>query len=215
MPRAPLGYGKEDHFVKKGHKLHGVIHVGMNDGEEITWYWHVGRLPVLGFEPIKSAFQATQENYAPEIASGKVVLVNMALGNESRPMVMYVPFVGDIRESKGATGLRDIRSLYSTELEEVWCSRFDDWVGDNDWALAQYDTLVIDVQGMELQVLQGFGKYIYHMKYLMIECSETPWWEGEASGYEISDWLYKRGFTRDSNIVEHNDVMFIRTDLIK
>lgn len=215
MPRAPLGYGKEDHFVKKGHKLHGVIHVGMNDGEEITWYWHVGRLPVLGFEPILDAYTTCCQNYALEIVSGKVHIFNSALGNKTQPIIMSVPYVNGIRETKGASGLKDINSEFPTYDEGVVCWRFDEWVLFHNWALAPYDTLVIDVQGMELEVLQGFGKYIYQMKYLMIECSEAPLWKGEASGQEISDWLSKRGFTRDSPIVEHNDVMFIRTDLIK
>jgi FkbM family methyltransferase len=225
MPRAPLGYGKEDHFIKKGYKLHGVIHVGMNDGEEITWYWHVGRLPVLGFEPIYSAYMACLKNYAPEIASGQVYISNCALGNKSEALKMTVSEFNGVWDTKGATGLGQIPAENAIKMgwipntktaeEMVVCSRFDDWVGINDWALAPYDTLVIDVQGMELQVLEGFGRYIYQMKYLMIECSETPLWNGEASGQEITNWLEKRGFTRDSPIVSHNDVMFIRTDLIK
>ncbi len=76
-----------------------------------------------------------------------------------------------------------------------------------------YNTLVIDVQGMELQVLRGFGEQLKEFSFLVVECSEVPMFEGEAPADAVIDYLLEMGFLQDSPVYSHDDVMFIRKDL--
>ncbi|KKL26568.1 hypothetical protein LCGC14_2394040, partial [marine sediment metagenome] len=73
-----------------------------------------------------------------------------------------------------------------------------------------YNCLVVDVQGMELQVLKGFGPHLDGMDCLNIECSETPVYEGEAPAYDIVVWLAARGFYNITPIQAHNDILFVK-----
>ena len=76
--------------------------------------------------------------------------------------------------------------------------------------LKDYNCLVVDVQGMELQVLKGFGPHLDGMDCLNIECSEVPIYGGEAPASEVVAWLGERGFEAISPIEPHNDVLFVK-----
>jgi len=79
--------------------------------------------------------------------------------------------------------------------------------------LSQYDTLQLDTQGNEMEILLGMGKWLKQFKYLCIELSVTPVYKGETPGAEVAAWLKNQGFTLDSPIYEHNDCFFVRSDI--
>ena len=102
--------------------------------------------------------------------------------------------------------------------EEIQLRRFDTWIQERP-ALKQqvwngvYDTLQLDTQGNEFEILEGMGPWLSKFKYLAIEISEEPVYKGETPGAEISEWLDKLGFLRDSPITAHNDTFFISKDI--
>jgi FkbM family methyltransferase len=218
--RAPIGYGKEDHFVKKGHQLRGVVHVGANDGEEISWYLHVGRTPVLAFEPQQEVREEACENYRSEIDAGLVRIEQLALGERDEFITLTVAANNGVWDTKGASALGPVPKESALAMGWIpphtvrdvtaYCMRFDSWVGLNEFDLSPYNVLVVDVQGMEFQVLKGMGDTLLHFPYLMVECSAVPLWPGEAAGHEIAIWLADKGYRLDSPIVTHNDVFFIK-----
>ena len=75
--------------------------------------------------------------------------------------------------------------------------------------IEQFDCLVVDVQGMELDVLIGMGKYLDNFNFLNIECSQVPTFDHGPSAQQIVNYLADHGFVQDSPIEVHNDVMFI------
>jgi hypothetical protein len=76
--------------------------------------------------------------------------------------------------------------------------------------IEDYDCLVVDTQGTELDVLKGMGHMLQNFKMLNIECSEEAVYDGEANAQEVIDYLLSRGFKQDSPIEPHNDIMFIK-----
>ena len=52
----------------------------------------------------------------------------------------------------------------------------------------------MDTQGTTLQVLQGMGKFLDKVKYIITEVYESPSFEGEALYPEIRRFLTGRGF---------------------
>jgi len=97
---------------------------------------------------------------------------------------------------------------------DVKTMRFNTWVEQaKDFNIEDYDTLVLDTQGNEMEILKGMGKYLKYFKFLSIELSETPVYHGETPARDAITWLDERGFIQDSPIQSHNDVFFVRSDI--
>lgn len=52
----------------------------------------------------------------------------------------------------------------------------------------------IDVQGYELEVLQGSEELLGKFSHLYIECSYIELYQGQALAHQVIDWLSKRNF---------------------
>lgn len=91
---------------------------------------------------------------------------------------------------------------------EVPTARFDEVAAQFD--ITPYGTLVVDVQGMELEVLQGFGLHLETFNVLCVELSQRPIYRGEPAAAEVIEWLGQRGFRQATEVVAHGDVCFLR-----
>jgi len=205
---------KITHFTQQGYEIKGIIHAGMNDGEEVYSYKDLGIKNIIGFEPLPGVAEAAA-------ATHNIDVVEAALSDKNGYQTLIVT-KGD---GKGSSIYEPI--LESEEVKKNWGDnaiavdhikvrtiRFADWlkkyfIGD----ITNYDCLVLDTQGNEMDVLKGMGKYLQYFKYLSIELSETPIYAGEIPAKDVCEWLRSKGFTQDSPIQPHNDVMFIRSDI--
>jgi len=177
--------------------------VGAGDGYEVPFYRELGLDPVICFEPLAYAQQLfTQRNptepepepYALSDYDGEAQL-NVALG--------------DGQDSSLLEKVRPVGGVLPMVAVEV--RKFSTWTG-GDGLHDSLDTLVIDVQGVELQALKGMGHWIEHFKYLCIECSKVPIYKTEATAQEVIDFL--TAFTPVTPISEHDDILFVRTDVL-
>ncbi len=206
---------KIGHFLKRGIPIRGVIHVGANDGYEIDWYLKLGIKHILAVEPEWESYNKLKQKF--QGVSG-VYTSNVALGDGDRATVgiLKVPqgstggstLLTELPYGPGVTGVTynysDRQEVVVTTLEKLVCL-FGDVI-----SLEDYNCLVVDVQGMELQVLKGFGPHLEKMDCLNIECSETPIYEGEAPASEVVAWLGERGFDAINPIQPHNDILFVK-----
>lgn len=215
-------HNKLSHFTVQGFDLNGIIHVGANDGEEMENAHRMGVEHLIAFEPLKSAYDLLVAN-----CGAYTTCFDIGLHNEDTTAELYVT-AGD---GKGSSILETnwdhpevLRNWNQGQAaivgkEEITLRRFDTWIEEQDPQLkhliqaGHYDTLQLDTQGNEMEILEGMGEWIRKFKYLAIEISEVPVYKGETPGAEISDWLATQGFLRDSPITAHNDTFFIRTDI--
>lgn len=194
--------------------MSGIIHVGAHRGEEVDSYLAWGLKPVLCFEP--------QQLNRPEWQGGDVRFVPLALGDRTGTMELRVPrHLHDSRQrdtqSASALPLIDWRACdigwtppTDYDIERVSVFRFDEWANVTGLDVGVYDHLAIDVQGMELQVLRGFGVALNLMNEVIVECSEEPIYEGGASAGEVRDHLAGFGLRQVTAIPVHGDVLFRR-----
>ena len=210
-----LGRVKIGHFLKRGIPIRGVIHVGANDGYEIDWYLKLGIKHVFAVEPECGAFYKLRQKFqgVPE-----VMLYHGALGDREDYVVLKVPpedtggstFLTELPHGLSVTGVTysysDRQGVAVTTFKLLVRYLFP----AHFIKLEDYNCLVVDVQGMELQVLKGFGPHLEKMDCLNIECSEVPIYEGEAPASEVVAWLGKRGFEAITPIQKHNDILFVR-----
>lgn len=204
---------KVEWLTNLGYKIRGIIHIGANDGKELAWYVKKNYRPILAFEPHPAAFAELYKHYW-----NHALLWNFALGSENGNLRLFIPEDGDTEKSSKYKAIptegHDWTTIPANDSIEVPLTRFDVWVYKGGIDLAPFNTVVIDVQGMELEVLRGFGVYLRVFDFLVVECSKIPVYDGEASAQEVIDWLDESDFEPVSPIEEHNDIFFRRKDIV-
>lgn len=201
---------KISHFTEQGLDIKGIIHIGAHDGEEVQYYQTLGIENILCFEPLPFIIPVFKANY-PDVP-----IHELALGSKNRFMQFNV--TNDGRQGQASSIFEPLLEQYAMtggvkEVIKVQMMRFDTFVERNKIDLSLYDCVVIDVQGAELDVLQGFGELLTEFKYFNIECSEQPTYEGGAAAQDVVDFLKPQGIIQDSPIVSHDDVFFVRSDI--
>lgn len=207
------------HFTEKDYSIRGVVHVGANDGYEVPWYFALGAEKVLAFEPLPLAVGLFKDKCKQFLDSGVCRLYDVALSDSNQRIDLRIA-----KDSGQCSTFLRVNDTHKTEAPfrdteeedtptvEVSMTRFDQWANStpDPITLSDYNCLVVDVQGMELPVLRGFGDYLQYFDFLNIECSKEPIFVGEADAQTVADYLEKKGFMRDTPIEDHNDVMFIK-----
>lgn len=187
----------------------GVVHVGAHCGEEVSRYLAEGRDPIICFEPQSLTWNNPES----------VTLVRSALGDCDGVMVFHIPHhlhVTKDRDTQSGSGFRVIPEAArgigwtptSVDFTEVQVMRFDTWAGVTGFDPKSCSLLVVDVQGMELQVFKGFGDLLDGFKEVVVECSDPPVYQGGASAREIVEFFAQKKFTQLSPILRHGDVRF-------
>lgn len=203
--RESVQWVKVSYFTEqRGMDIRGILHVGTNDGYEVHHYKKMGIAHLAGVEPLPSAIEAFHA------AHPGVPLFECALSDRPGKAMLTVVTPGS---GQGSSLLVECHPHpdydYSTQVE-VEVSRGDclpiAW--DN------FDCLVVDVQGMELPVLRGFGERLRGFAMLNIECSLEPVYQGEAPAAEVEAFLDGMGFARMTPLETHNDVLFVSKDRV-
>lgn len=97
--------------------------------------------------------------------------------------------------------------MISTTIENL--------IKENNWNEKKYD-VVLDVQGAELVVLNGFGiNNIKNICKLKVEISKKEFYKGGVLFKNLNDFLINNGFKIVSQPEsDHCDVIYIRSDEI-
>lgn len=217
MAKPPHGVGKEQFFVDRGYKIHGTVQVGVNDGTELGWFLLQNQVPILGFEPIPDVCEQTARNFSEEIDRGLIQLYPIALGDYDDSDIIRVPCNNTGEATQGSSFFLE-EDFLEKDGGNYWISRnirvpvlrFDTFARDHRVNLSLYDLLYVDVQGMELQVLKGFGDCLDGFRFLNVECSEKPTFTGEASAQQVIDFLASKGFSQQTPTLSHNDILFLK-----
>lgn len=81
-----------------------------------------------------------------------------------------------------------------------------------------FNMLVLDCQGYELNVLQGFGEFLDQFDFIHTECNTAQVYIGCAELTEMTAWLHKRGFVLvrvDMSTRDWGDCVFVRESQVK
>jgi FkbM family methyltransferase len=79
-----------------------------------------------------------------------------------------------------------------TQATEVPLRRLDDYLEELE--LRERTLLKIDVQGFELELLQGAERLLERTHYVLVEVSLRPLYEGGAGFHDVCRYLVARGF---------------------
>jgi len=175
-------------------KIKGVIHIGSHHGQENNLYNLIGINNRIFFEPLASNFSVLEKNIGSEYT-----LVKKALGNENKKVSMYVEKANSGQSSsilKPMLHLKQYPNIVFNDTEIVDMIRLDSFEED----LTNYNFIVIDVQGYELEVFKGAKNTLENIDYIISEINRDELYENCAKIEQLIEFLSNYGF----EFIEHN-----------
>lgn len=173
----------------------GVIHVGGNMGQARDIYAQY-RLPVIWIEGLPSAWRQLADNivgYPNQRALNYLITdkdgeyLDFHVANNDGQSSSLFDF-GKHTEIWPEIKYTETIQRFSTTLKTALLR--------HSVNMADYDTLVMDVQGAELLVLKGAGDLLDGFKYIRAEACDFELYKGGCQLKDLDDYLVPRGFER-------------------
>ena len=168
----------------------GIIHIGGHYGNEIQKYKSHNVNDIVLFEPLTSNFSVL--NDIVKNTKGNIVAHQVALGNDNRRVTMNI----SSNEAQSSSILTPKVHLTAhpevtfSGTEEVEMKKLD------DYNYQDYNMIVVDVQGYELEVLKGASNTLNNIDYIYCEVNCDEVYEDNARVEEIDEFLSSYGFKR-------------------
>lgn len=179
-------------YVYKKYDLNisGILHIGGHYGNVISDYQKYNVSNIVLFEPLSNNFSILTENV--KNSTGNIITHQVALGNQNKKVIMNV----SDNEGQSSSVLNPKVHLTAHPevsfigTEEVEMKKLD------DYNYKDYNMMVIDVQGYELEVFKGGLKTLEHIDYIFCEVNRDEVYEGNAKIEEVDEFLLQQGFKR-------------------
>ncbi|KAB2966167.1 MAG: FkbM family methyltransferase [Thermoanaerobaculia bacterium] len=191
----------------------GVIHVGAHEGQELPVYREMGFARALLIEANPAVFARLES--AVGGAAG-VELVSCAICDREGTVELRVT---SFDQSSSLLALKHHREVYpdivESEVLAVPARRLDNLISERTEADADFNLLVLDVQGAELLVLRGAERVLAGLDAVVAEINFEELYEGCALADELDGFLAARGFERVATSCYHHpswgDALYLRT----
>ena len=193
----------------------GVIQAGAHYGQEIGAYDQLGINKRILFEPSPHAFGVLSEGLKHRTDCA-FYLVNHALGNENKDIEMFMETANRGESNSILTPALHLTQFPNIPFDEkgiVEMVRLDDWAEKMNIDISEYNLLVLDVQGYELEVLKGAEKTLENVNVVVTEILREELYEGCVMYHQLESFLNEKGFQMThSNWVggSYGDAMFVR-----
>lgn len=182
-----------------------VLDVGANEGQ---FAHRALRLfptaDVYCFEPLPSVFAKLQSWAAAEKLS-KVLPLQLALGSIDKSASMFVHLDHDPSSSLLRTTER-ARDLYAQTVNQSQISvevrKLDSLVFDGTVRLSADNLLKLDVQGYELEVLDGARTTLESIQASIVEIGVQPLYEGQGSFIAVTERMAQAGLRYVGNAAQ-------------
>lgn len=194
-------------------KIKGVLHIGAHYGQEFSVYEKMNLTDVIFFEPLPQTFMVLQENIG-----NKAKLVNKALGNDNKKVIMNVESANKGMSSsilKPNIHLLQYPHIKFETTVEVDMVKLDDYILSENLQSSSHNFINIDVQGYELEVFKGAKDTLNRIDYIMTEVNREFVYENNARIEEIDSFLSSYGFERVETTwdgITWGDAFYIKTN---
>lgn len=212
-------------YVKDIKNVRLIFEIGSRDAHDAVELSHLFKCHAFAFECNPVAIDVCKRNIG---ANPNVTLVPLAVWNKSGPLSFYKVWEGEYwgAMNVGASSCfkfnpqaRNYPDIVAEGLvqEEITVNaiRLDEFLEAN--GIDSIDLICMDVQGAAFQVLEGLGRYLSKVKYIITELEVHPIYEGEILYPEVDLYLTQRGFVKGSPALEpaesSGDVLYINSAL--
>lgn len=195
----------------------GMLHVGAHQAEEFQEYESNSMMGIgLCFwveaipwrvEELRSFFANRPKHRVIHALAWGVSGVKMKLRVTNRTASTSVFELGE-----HAKFYKDIKVTQTLEMLTI---RLDELISEKD----NFEFLVLDVQGAELEVIKGLGRLLENVKWIFLEVSKKELYVGGVLEDEIDSFLAGHGFKRRFVEWDRNagwgDALYVRNEYWK
>jgi FkbM family methyltransferase len=206
--------GMEHALVLKSLKCEYIVDVGANRGQfALIVRKALPKARIHSFEPLAEPGQIFERIFDHD---SQVTLYPFAIGREKTTATMHITKDDDSSSLLPVTKMQS--SLFPGAVEQTvrQVSVYPLSQILECTSIPPASLLKIDVQGYELNVLQGSEDVLQKFSHVYVECSFVELYEGQALAYQIIAWLEKRNFVLSSvhNIYYGKNGMAIQGDFL-
>ena len=189
----------------------GIIHIGAHDLEEMSQYLYRGVSKIVWVEgnpDLVSKNSRRVDGTNQKLFHGlvyseddKEVEFNITNNLQSSSILEF----GKHKEYHPHVDLVESRKMTTT--------RVDSLLEKNEINPEEFDFVNLDIQGVELQALKGFGKYLDNIKYIYTEVNSGEVYKNNDSIEDLDLFLSEFGFKRvetEMTPFEWGDAFYIR-----
>ncbi len=172
--------------------INGLIQVGAHKGQELEGFIKYGVEHMILIEPVPDHAKIIKEKIG---VRKNIKVVSMALGASKGLIKLNITSNDGQSSSILDTGFNfriaspEIRVIQSIEVE---MTRMDNVIENFD----KYNTLLIDVEGYELEVLKGSTETLKFIDHIFIEVNKNWVRKGNPTIHKIDKILLESGFKR-------------------
>ena len=165
------------------------IEIGSRDGHDtahICKFWNLIPSNCYIIEAHPTCFHNIISQY-PQFNT-----FNIAASNKTEPVSFNAGVFGKEENIGVSSILNRTYSPFISEKIEVDGWRMEEVM--DQLQIEKFDFMKIDVEGLGLQVLEGFGEKIKNTKYIQIELEIQQVWEGQSYYNDVVFYLNNLGF---------------------
>jgi FkbM family methyltransferase len=186
-----------------GAQITGIIHVGAHAGEEWVNYANNNIHDVVWVEANPNLAGHLKQKFHNDTNK---VIINAAIFNEEKILTF------NITNNLCSSSLFELKThkqlypdvVYNNQIQ-THTKRLDTLINNQTIDIQKYNTLVVDVQGAELQVIESLGKYLVSIKYIISEICLTELYEGSTVVEIFDQKLNELGFTKIKQLLATNE----------
>lgn len=172
-------------YISNKFGVDGIIQVGSNTGQECNIFRNFTK-NIICFEPVPQVFQTLQKN------NTDIVCYNFGLGDKNETKEMNIAS----NNSESSSFLKPLNHLkyYNITFNQILnleIKRFDSLGID----LQNYNVLISDTQGYEINVLKGFGELVSKLDAIIIEYINSNLYEGDTNLESLEQFLKDFNFS--------------------
>jgi len=189
----PGPFGLSRGLIETCRSARGIIHVGANSGQERFLYDYL-RKPILWIEPDNESFRRLRKNIRNMLRQRAILALcwnkdgarvpfhptsNNGLSSSVYPLARHQDLWPEVKPNGRVmmtTRTLD-RILFPQRRKRI-----------------PYDTLVLDTQGSELQILRGAGKTLAQVQTIVCEACNFEAYRGGCRAGQIRSFLRRRGW---------------------
>mgnify|MGYP003645137847 FL=1 len=178
----------------------GVLHIGAHHGQEYESFREMGVKNHIFFEPLPTNYEKLLENLESYDSDGfNIKTENVALGPDDAEKTMYVETANNGMSCsllKPQIHLQMYPGIKFEEEATVTQTSLDKYIVENDISLDDFNFIMIDVQGYELEVFKGATETLRSIDYIFTEVNFVDVYEDCAKVNELDEVLGEYGFKR-------------------
>jgi FkbM family methyltransferase len=180
--------------------IKGIIHLGAHELEELQAYL------ANGVDPDKIIWVEAMEDKVNKYKSNNKIY-NLCVSDVDNQEVEFK--ITNNGQSSSFLELGTHKESYPhitvVKTIKMKTTRMDTFIQENNIDINDYNFLNLDLQGVELKVLKGFGDLLTKIDYIYTEVNTREVYKNCALLPELEEYLLTYGFTREKIVMVGDD----------